>query len=660
MDRQKFFSLQVPGPAELEQLEDDIESSISGAVTDFGPSGFSILSGLLPSQQGSPDMTVSVSAGVAYDNGAPRRRVHMAAPAMVNMALDQAQASTIPAATKFAWVTLVAVFSRIVSNHLTVDDGTETGATTEIDYRQVEGLSLRVYKGADAASSGAAAYPTLPAGAVILADYMFSSATASVTDAMRDVSRRTPGFSNERAPGAGIDQIGAATFDSCLVVPDSPYSMKVRVRAGRVNSGTQSFPISSALTASLTAPSANPKYALVYIDNGGAIAIAYGAENASPVKPTTEQGVPLAYVLLSVGQTQVKETHLTDARPFLGGSGSLNRSYCRLVATGGETLLAIGFTYVPGTNALEVYDNGTKIDGNSVTETDSTHITLSARTAGHVVEVYGYAPSTLSVPGQHAATHGKDGGDPIDFSSLDGCVVGDTLISANPTVQSGYATAVNVERVAAIIGGRMVRNVSSFAVTLPGLAASTRYYVYGYVNPAVGAAQQVLFECNTTVPDAANRYKTGDSSRVFLCSLISDAGSHLYPFVKRNGEVRLVGDETNAPDFANGAGAYGLPRNSPAVASGGLSGDVLTFSNIPPTAREALASIYYIGTSNELTIYGYASNGTMYGMCAVVEQAPAGPVPRYANVRLPLNGAQQFRIKGDASSFRGILIGWKE
>lgn len=88
--------------------------------------------------------------------------------------------------------------------------------------------------------------------------------------------------------------------------------------------------IAEQTTATITAPVTNPRIDRVVIDPvSGAIQIVVGTENASPVAPnfvllgTGRAPIPIARIALSVGQTQILQTNITDERPVFFGAPPL-------------------------------------------------------------------------------------------------------------------------------------------------------------------------------------------------------------------------------------------------------------------------------------------------------------------------------------------------
>lgn len=142
---------------------------------------------------------------------------------------------------------------------------------------------------------GDAATPTLP---------NFTNQTASVYKANIDA-----GF-------AVADRLAWAFAphqqDQGSPVPD----MTVRLESGAIFNGTALTEVAAQSTSVLTAPSTNPRIDRVVIDRaGGSVSVVTGSEAASPTPPSIPAGkLPVAQVLLNVGQTEIVDSDITDER----------------------------------------------------------------------------------------------------------------------------------------------------------------------------------------------------------------------------------------------------------------------------------------------------------------------------------------------------------
>lgn len=99
-------------------------------------------------------------------------------------------------------------------------------------------------------------------------------------------------------------------------------NMTVRLAAGAILSGTTITEVAAQNTATITAPSTNPRIDRVVIDKTtGAVSVVAGSEEASPSAPDIPAGkLPVARVALTVGMTAITNSDIADER-IGGGSG---------------------------------------------------------------------------------------------------------------------------------------------------------------------------------------------------------------------------------------------------------------------------------------------------------------------------------------------------
>ena len=94
-------------------------------------------------------------------------------------------------------------------------------------------------------------------------------------------------------------------------------NMTVVVDAGRIQSGITLTSKAVQTTGTITAPVTNPRIDRVVIDYAGAISVITGAEAASPSAPAiTASKIAVCQIALSVGQTIILNSHITDERPI--------------------------------------------------------------------------------------------------------------------------------------------------------------------------------------------------------------------------------------------------------------------------------------------------------------------------------------------------------
>jgi len=102
------------------------------------------------------------------------------------------------------------------------------------------------------------------------------------------------------------------------VEPTDPTSMRVRVRAGRVSYGVQSFDIYEQVTSTFTPPTSNPRIDLVYVDMDGVVKIKTGTEGSPPAPPSYDGKIVLAEITLTPGMTTITKDNIKDVRALIG------------------------------------------------------------------------------------------------------------------------------------------------------------------------------------------------------------------------------------------------------------------------------------------------------------------------------------------------------
>lgn len=77
-------------------------------------------------------------------------------------------------------------------------------------------------------------------------------------------------------------------------------------------------------------------------------------------------------------QTPVVASWLNDVNDFVYGGASSTRQEGVVIATAGQTVFTVPFTYTPGSKRLQVYINGVKqIPTSSYAETNTTTVTFT-------------------------------------------------------------------------------------------------------------------------------------------------------------------------------------------------------------------------------------------------------------------------------------------
>jgi hypothetical protein len=109
----------------------------------------------------------------------------------------------------------------------------------------------------------------------------------------------------------------------------STPNMRVRVDAGALFSGNTLTEVVAQNTATITAPTTNPRIDRVVLDPAtGAVSVVAGTEAVSPSPPAIPAGkLPICKVSLTVGQVAITNANITDERVGItaAGGGGINR-----------------------------------------------------------------------------------------------------------------------------------------------------------------------------------------------------------------------------------------------------------------------------------------------------------------------------------------------
>jgi len=122
------------------------------------------------------------------------------------------------------------------------------------------------------------------------------------------------------------------------VEPTGETELRVRIRAGRIQTASADIDIVDQKSDLFTLPSANSKVYLVYIDmSTGAIAIdSSGTEAANPVPPNYKGKLVLAEVTLSSTDTNITKDKIKDVRGFISRPIDVDNSTIEFDSTTGK------------------------------------------------------------------------------------------------------------------------------------------------------------------------------------------------------------------------------------------------------------------------------------------------------------------------------------
>lgn len=160
MDRKDYFFRQQVTEAELDAGFEGAEQADRNIIAD--QSLYGVCSGFVVTQAGSPNLTVSVSAGVAYDQAGERIKTPSAQP--VDISVDSGSASTaVGSGGNEKIVSIFLAFTRALSDPRT------DGNSATVYFQRNESFSFVVRQGAEALL-GAAVAPPLESDKILLCD----------------------------------------------------------------------------------------------------------------------------------------------------------------------------------------------------------------------------------------------------------------------------------------------------------------------------------------------------------------------------------------------------------------------------------------------------------------------------------------------------------
>lgn len=200
MNRKDFYFRQKVTEAEMDAAFDDVESALNRLLVDLGFVG--VASGMAVAQQVSPNLTVQVGSGVAYDQTG--QRIGIVGSQNVDMTVDENAISTAVATPGNSKVlSIFAEFDR------TLSDPRVDGNSTTIYYDRAETFVLNVVQGGEAVSPTPTA---LRGDQILLADITIAYGDTAITTGMISTARRQFSISVTDTPHS----IGASTVEAAL------------------------------------------------------------------------------------------------------------------------------------------------------------------------------------------------------------------------------------------------------------------------------------------------------------------------------------------------------------------------------------------------------------------------------------------------------------
>lgn len=161
---------------------------------------------------------------------------------------------------------------------------------------------------------------------------------------------------------------------------DTP-NMTIKVDAGSFLYNDAIVSNAQQTTATITAPSSNPRIDLVVIDSyTGVVSVIAGAEGASPSPPALTSGkTPIAQIALIVGQTSILNANITDVRVSMGGAAPIDPAAgtagLRTLGTGAQQACAGNDSRLSDARACNGSGTSAACSGNAATATNATNAT---------------------------------------------------------------------------------------------------------------------------------------------------------------------------------------------------------------------------------------------------------------------------------------------
>jgi hypothetical protein len=129
-------------------------------------------------------------------------------------------------------------------------------------------------------------------------------------------------------------------------------SMRVRVRAGKINYGSVNYDIVDQYTSLITAPASGSRIDLIQINTSGTVIVTAGVAASSPTAPDYGGLVTLAEITIASTSTTIISSMIKDTRNFIGSTSTLvsilssvypiGSIYTATVSTSPATLFGFG------------------------------------------------------------------------------------------------------------------------------------------------------------------------------------------------------------------------------------------------------------------------------------------------------------------------------
>lgn len=569
MDLKPLPDEYVVDEADWLAIQTNAESADGERVTDLvGPGG--VASGLDLTEQVSPNLTLQLSAGVAYDTLG--RRLEVPSVQTVNLAADTDGTSTAVSSGQERYVAVYIRFKRTDADPYSLNG-------TTVYLTQTESYEILRVAGASA-SAGTATVPAAPTGNPVLLGRVLltNGMTAIRTNNVRLASVPLLHRNNDLYDDDLARMLEVSTSD--------PPDMKVVVAAGRVNlDGTHTL-YAGGTTSTFAAPVSNPRIDLIALDSSGALVTIAGTEASSPARPSTAGYLPIAFISLAVGQTAITDSNLSDARPWLQAQ-TARRRYYEATGSASQTIINLPFTYVLGAHAIEVAVNGVVLAESQYTETNTSRVTLgSALSGGERITVRALQVSPLEVVALEQVT-----------DDLSGLFVGGGVAYED----RGSSLQLYVDPIAMAVIGRRSFAMEAYNAALSSMSAGAWRYLYVYVSSGA-----LVTTFSATAPDASRTWlNDGARTHRYLTAVRTD-GSGIPLMFHRTGGVVLY-DRSNLGASDLNALTGGTSNTWASVSLAGF---------VPPHARQVLVEVEVTTTSGanggaELRTHGASGAGVL-------------------------------------------------
>jgi hypothetical protein len=176
----------------------------------------------------------------------------------------------------------------------------------------------------------------------------------------------------------------------------------------------------------------------------------------------------------------------------------------------------------------------------------------------------------------------------------------DGLWVSKPIVSCYDGASINLTGGGNIILGNKMKVNQGGSLNATGVAGGTWYYIYAYDD----GTNKINFERSTTAPDNYLMYKTGDTTRRYVCAMIGTATNTVQPFYFSAGRMQYA-------------------KSSTAFISSSSSTGTATVSLVPPHVKLAIVRATLSAAGSAQILF----HGGVTGTFAATGDACEGAVP---------------------------------